>query len=249
MRRRFISFRRGPSKADGGDGRGLTLVELLIVLAIMSLVAGAIMSVFMTSLRAYWKGSLTTQVQKGGRVAFDRLSRDLRAARRLCGSPACGTHPVGGVNFDTVSCTQIGFVQAHLGPVTLNDGKTVIYATDPNGGGVIPYDGYYVSYYLAATPGSTTVSPTGPYLERALWDLNANAISITTVAGPERQGATTFGGANISNLAFAVGGGVGGCPVAATRDILVTVTASQNATGQSLQDTAVFTGDISLRNQ
>ena len=231
----------------------MTLLELLIVLAILSLVAGAIMSVFMGSLRAYWKGSLSTQVQKGGRVAFDRLGRDLRAARRLCGNPSCGTH--GGVNFDTINCSpappQIGFVQEHLGLVTLNDGKTVIYATDPNGGGVIPYDGYYVSYYLAASPGSTTATTNGPYLERALWDLNAGAISIATIAGPEQQGATNYGGANISNLAFAVGGGVGGCPVAATRDILVTVTASQNTPlqSQALQDTSVFTGDISLRNQ
>ncbi len=225
----------------------MTLVELLIVLAILSMVAGAIMSVFMGSLRAYWKGSLSTQVQEGGRVAFDRMTRDLRAARRLCGNPACGSH--GGVNFDTLSCTQVGFVLEHLGKVTLNDGKTVIYATDPNGGGVIPYDGYYVSYYLAATPGSTAVSASGPYLERALWDLNAGTISIATIVGPEKQLATTFGGANISTLAFAVGGGVGGCPVIATRDILVTVTASQNATGQNVTDQAVFTGDISLRNQ
>lgn len=242
----IISFGRAPSSANRGGERALTLVELLIVLAIMSLVAGAIMSVFMTSLRTYWKGSLNTQVQQAGRISFDRLTRDLRAARKLVTATVQG-----GFTFST-SCTQISFILPHLGLVTLNDGKTVIYATDLNGAGSIPYDGYFVSYYLTLNQGSTVPNPGpngGPYLNKTVYDINAAALSTVTIAGPERTAGGTTGGANVSNLAFAVGGGVGGCPVVATRDILVTVTASQQATGQNLQDTSVFTGDIALRNQ
>lgn len=127
------------------DARGMTLVELMVTLLVFSLVSTAVFSILFTSLKAYWKSDLATQVQQNGRLGMDRLTRDLRQARRLLDSSTQQTQ--GGFTF-TTSCSpnpQISFVLPHYGSVALADGST-IYATDPNSSGMIPYDGSYVSY-------------------------------------------------------------------------------------------------------
>ena len=222
----------------GRDARGMTLLELMIVLAISSLVAGAVFSVFMSSLTTYWKGDINTQVQQGARVAFDRLSRDLRSARRLYSGG-----PWGGFTF-AVACTpnpQISFVLPHYGNMTLAD-SSVIYATDADSSGRIPYDGSYVSYYLAGSPagssGSATPNSSGPYLQKTLYDINGVTLSTVTIAS------------NITNLAFSAGGA---CPTIASREVTVTVTATlplpNQPTSQSVPpSTAVLTMDVTLRN-
>jgi type II secretory pathway pseudopilin PulG len=214
----------------------MTLVELLIVLAVFSLVMGAVLSIFTTSLKAFWKGDLNTQVQQGGRLSLDRISRELRASRRLITGVTQG-----GFTFN-LTCNpnpQISFVLPHMVTVTLSDGTTSAYVTDANGSGTNPYDGWYVSYYLAATPGSATQNATGPYLIRKQYDLVGLALSTTTVA------------TNITSLAF-LDRATSACPTAGasgTRDVKLTVTASQTATGQGLTATDVVSSDVTLRNQ
>lgn len=222
----------------GRDARGMTLLELMMVVAITSLVAGAVFSVFMSSLTTYWKGDINTQVQQGARVAFDRLTRDLRSARRLCSSSTCT--PSGSFTFAVV-CTpnpQISFALPHYGNMTLSD-SSVIYGTDPDSSGRIPYDGSFVSYYLAATQGSTTQNASGPYLERTVYNIQGVTTSTTTIAS------------NITSLAFSAGGA---CPTTASRQVAVTVTATlplpNQPTSQSVPpSTAVLTMDVFLRNQ
>jgi prepilin-type N-terminal cleavage/methylation domain-containing protein len=216
------------------DARGLTLLELMTVLLIMSIVSGAVLTVFLTSLTTFTKGSVGTQVQQAGRIGVDRLSRDLRQARRLYS----GTQ--GGFSF-SLSCTQISFVLPHLALVPLSTSpSTSVYMTDADPvSGAIPYDGSYVSYYLAATPSGTTPSSTGPYLVRTAYA--GATLSTVTVAS------------NITALGFAVSGG--GCPTTSARLLTVTVTAYQQANGvgvsssNAVSSTDVVTLDITLRNQ
>jgi prepilin-type N-terminal cleavage/methylation domain-containing protein len=220
------------------DARGLSLVEMLIVVAVLSLVTGAVFSIFTVSLQAYWKGDLGTQVQQGSRIALDRMTRDLRQARHLVtGSTQGGfAFNINGGLAGCPSAPQISFVLPHFGSVTLSApdqlGNSTIYMTDPNGSGLIPYDGYYVSYYLAASPGSTTLNGQGPYLEKTVYDINGTALSTVTIAS------------NITGLTFSSGGG---CPAAASREVTVRITASQTTVNQSATD--VVTMDITLRNQ
>src|SRR5579859_4736009 len=63
--------------------RGMTLLELIIVMAILSVTSDAIFSLMYASLKTYWKGDAATQAQQGARIATDRMIRDLRQARRL----------------------------------------------------------------------------------------------------------------------------------------------------------------------
>ncbi len=222
----------------------MTFVELLVVLLVFSMVMGAVFSLLSTSLRAYWKGDLATQVQQGGRIGLERIMRDLRQARRLIngvtetvGSSTFTFNTVGG---DPTSCPnpQISLVLPHLATVTLSDGST-IYTTDPDSSGVIPRDGWYVSYYLAASQagqlGSTTPNAAGPFLQRTVYDVVGNTLSTVSVAS------------NVTSLAFLAGSTV--CPGTGPREVTVKLTASQTASGQNVSSTDVVTSDVALRNQ
>jgi prepilin-type N-terminal cleavage/methylation domain-containing protein len=220
----------------------MTLVELMIVLAIMAIVAGTIFSVFLTSLHAYWKGNVSTQVQQGARVALDRLTRDLREARFLyTGTQGGFAFNIGGPGC-AQAAPQISFAFPHFGTMTLSDNVTTIYATDPNSSGQMPYTGSYVSYYLAASAGSTTPNTSGPYLEKTIYDTNALTLTTITVAN------------NITSLAVQAGTA---CPTTTSRELTATVTASSNPLGGTNPSgnanvptsTAVVTMDIALRNQ
>jgi prepilin-type N-terminal cleavage/methylation domain-containing protein len=227
----MTAFRRAQIRRLGEQG--MTLVELMIVLLILSLTSSAMFSLLLTSFKVYWKGDAATQAQQGARISTDRMVRDLRQARRLINGV---TETVGStsVTFNT-GCTtpQVSFALPHLASITLADGSTV-YDTDPNASGTIPYDGSYVSYYLAASSNSATPNTAGPYLIRASYDLVGNTLTVATVAG------------NITGLALNPSGT---CPTTATREFTVQVTAVQNQTGQNVSSKTIITDDVTLRNQ
>jgi len=218
--------------------RGMTLIELLIVLLILSLTSDAIFSLMFASLKTYWKGDAATQAQQGARVSADRMVRDLRQSRilingvtRTAGATSLTFNTSGGL----ASCTtpQISVVLPHLASVTLADGSS-IFATDSNASGALPYDGSDVSYYLAATSNSATPNTTGPYLIRASYDLVGASLTLATVAS------------NITGLTISAGGV---CPSVSSREFTVTVTATQNQSGQNVSSQTVVTDDVTLRNQ
>lgn len=232
------------------DARGLSLVEMLIVIAVLSLVTGAVFSIFTVSLHAYWKGDLGTQVQQGSRIALDRMSRDMRQGRRLYagtwGAPAF-TFAVNGGLAGCAGNPQISFVLPHVGTVTLADGVTTITMTDAKPGapnqGQIPYDGSYVSYYLSASqgqPGSwPALNTQGPYLIKMVYDINGNALSWTTIAS---NVATLTNGTPLTFTDALTGG----CPSTASRQVTVALTAAQTTVDQSSTDTVTM--DVTQRN-
>lgn len=217
--------------------RGMTLIELIIVLAILSMASGAMFSLLFASLKAYWKGDVATQVQQGARISVDRMTRDLRQAGQLLNG-VTKTVGLNSVTFNT-SCTppQVSMVLPHLASVTLTPTGT-IFATDaetstmPNPG-LVPYAGSYVTYYLAASTNGPTPNTTGPYLVRATYDLVANTIAVT------------FVGSNITGLSLNPGGS---CPTTSAKEFTIQVTASQTQTGQNVSSQATVTDDVMLRN-
>lgn len=239
-----METRRRRVRRPSGN-RGMTLIELLIVLLILSLTSDAIFSLMFASLKTYWKGDVATQVQQGARISVDRMTRDLRQARRLINAV---TETVGAtsVTFNTAcspSTPQISMALPHVALVSLTPTSTPqIFAPDPAppsgtfpgstpSAGTVPYDGWYVSYYLAASSNSATPNSTGPYLIRASYD--GSAITLADVAS------------NVTTLALNPGGT---CPTTATRELTVQVTASQTQTGQNVSSQTIVTDDIALRN-
>jgi prepilin-type N-terminal cleavage/methylation domain-containing protein len=220
------------------DERGMTLLELMIVLAILSLTSSAIFSLLFAGLKTYWKGDAATQVQQGARVSIDRMMRDLRQAGQLINNV---TKTVGAtsVTFDTTCTTdpQVSFVLPHLGTVTLTPSGS-IYAPDAETSsmphpGTMPFAGTYVSYYLAASSNSATPNATGPYLIRASYDLVANTITLSDVA------------TNITGLSLNPGGS---CPTPSSTEFTVQLTASLNQTGQNVASTTVVADGVTIRN-
>jgi len=68
--------------------RGFTLVELMIALALGTLVVAAVISVFLSNKRTYTTNNALSQVQDNSRVAFELLARDIREAGLTgCGNP------------------------------------------------------------------------------------------------------------------------------------------------------------------
>lgn len=66
-----------------GDRRGFTLVELLVVAALMGVVMMAVLSLVRSSQRSAQTSDEVVQVQQNLRVAMERLTRDLRMAGLL----------------------------------------------------------------------------------------------------------------------------------------------------------------------
>lgn len=70
-----------PSSLCRGSS-GVTLAELVVVLAIFALVAIGILAVWQQGQTAYFVGSEQAEVQGDARVAIDQMARDLRKAGR-----------------------------------------------------------------------------------------------------------------------------------------------------------------------
>lgn len=63
--------------------KGFTLVEILIVMAMMGIVMGAVYSLYITNLRTAYTSDETVEVQQNLRIAMDVVTRDLRMAGML----------------------------------------------------------------------------------------------------------------------------------------------------------------------
>src|SRR5574337_1057529 len=141
-------------KRWGQDIRGMSLVEVLIAVAVVAMIAGLMATVSITTTRANWKQSNNIQSQQNARIGLDKLTRDVRQAGKLFSS---GT-AYGGFIF-TIACSgnpQLSFVLPHVKSFTLAD-RSQVWAPDINStSGKVPYDGWYVSYYLAQIDRGTT---------------------------------------------------------------------------------------------
>lgn len=75
----------------GGES-GFSLVELLIVIALLSVVAGATTSVIIATSRSNQFGEELRRVMDDGRVSLDRIRTELRGGRRVLSGTATKVH-------------------------------------------------------------------------------------------------------------------------------------------------------------
>ncbi|MCR1897884.1 prepilin-type N-terminal cleavage/methylation domain-containing protein [Irregularibacter muris] len=67
--------------------KGVTLVELLIVLALISMVLGLIFTIFSISNKAFYGGTEQGYMQKGARIAAQLITKQLRNAKEVSIEP------------------------------------------------------------------------------------------------------------------------------------------------------------------
>jgi type IV pilus assembly protein PilW len=73
---------------------GVTLIELMVAMVLGLIVAGAAMAVFLTNRQTYVATESLGRLQEGARVAFELMSRDLRAAGTIPCSDEATFHNV-----------------------------------------------------------------------------------------------------------------------------------------------------------
>ncbi len=69
---------------------GFSMAELLVVLAVLGFIIGAVVTVVQSGINAYALGSARIDVQESARIALDRMTRDLREALAMTGQSATG---------------------------------------------------------------------------------------------------------------------------------------------------------------
>jgi prepilin-type N-terminal cleavage/methylation domain-containing protein len=63
--------------------KGFTLAELLVAFAVLSLALASVLTLQESGLRAYVTGSNRVEAQQNGRVALERMAREIREAQAL----------------------------------------------------------------------------------------------------------------------------------------------------------------------
>jgi prepilin-type N-terminal cleavage/methylation domain-containing protein len=81
-------------KQTDRNEHGFTLVELLIVAAMLGMVMTALYSVYVSHQRSAYTSDETVEVQQNLRIAMDSISRDLRTAGLLLKTGVTGTTPI-----------------------------------------------------------------------------------------------------------------------------------------------------------
>lgn len=92
-------MKKSDRRPFGVDSKGFTLVEVLIAIAIVGFVMGAIYSVFITSNRSYRTQDSVADAQQRVRVGIDFIARDVRLA---------GLDPLGaGAGIENATATNL----------------------------------------------------------------------------------------------------------------------------------------------
>jgi len=70
-------------KRNFKSGAGFTLTELLVVVAVLTLITGAISTAYLLSQQAYRVGENAAELIQNGRVVSERMVREIRQAREI----------------------------------------------------------------------------------------------------------------------------------------------------------------------
>lgn len=80
------------------QGRGFTLVELMIAMVLGLILIGGVISVFLANKQSYRTNDALGQIQDGSRIAFELMARDIRQAGGTpCGNTAHIANTLNGV--------------------------------------------------------------------------------------------------------------------------------------------------------
>jgi type IV pilus assembly protein PilW len=117
-------FRKGLTSSPRG-GAGFSLIELMVALVLGLLVAGAAFAIFHANQLSYRSNEGLNRVQESARVAFELMSRDIRAA----GGSACSNVARPNVEHAN-SAEEVAFLTAPLSSVSPQTELTTVSGDD-----------------------------------------------------------------------------------------------------------------------
>lgn len=126
-----MSARLPTQRRDVTRGRGVTLPEILISMAIGVLILGVVTALYVSAHRLHKAGSQAIDTQQQVLITLDRLSREVRMARILSPSPS-----------------QTGTILEYRPPNLLNEKYPIVDTSD-----TITFD-TTIKYRLTLVPGS-----------------------------------------------------------------------------------------------
>lgn len=99
---------------------GFTIVELLVVVGILSVVMGAIYSIFLTHQKAAYTQEDVVEVQQNLRIAMDSIARDTKIAGALVPMDGAQTTPIRAAlaNYSTMLSLNTGSAAGHFARIT-----------------------------------------------------------------------------------------------------------------------------------
>lgn len=104
------------------DERGFTLAELLVAIAVLGLIMGALFTFQYQSQASYLTGASRVEVQQNARLALDMMMSEIRPAQSITASAGCD-----------VGCTTISFTDQNGAAITYALAGTTLNRTDPTG--------------------------------------------------------------------------------------------------------------------
>jgi type IV pilus assembly protein PilW len=175
--------------------RGVTLIELMIVLVIAAVLVAGVYSLFITQHRSYAVQDQVAGVQQDARVALDIMARDIRMAGFGVGSGS-GTGFTDGSNAITIQSNPSGDTYLYAveprNSTTAPDTLTVVLGTQTLGT-VDSVTGNVVTL-ASASPTNTPVMFAFDLQRGRLYQGTVNGTSITITSAGFPSGTTTIVG-------------------------------------------------------
>ncbi len=151
--------------------KGVTLIELMIVLVIASILVGGIYTLFMTQQRSYSVQDQVAGVQQDARAALDIMTRDIRMAGFLVGPGSSSGFTDGLINTITLP-SGFTFALTPVNSATTPDSITVVFSAQELGVVQSLTGGNQVNLLLSSNVNLNTYFASNPLL--VSFDLHDN---------------------------------------------------------------------------
>ena len=93
------------------DKRGLTLLELLIASSLAIVIIAISIIIFISSIGSYQRGSMQAAVEQNAQIQSERISRELRQAKKITQITESGIYPFyTKIKFTTLQDKEISYI-------------------------------------------------------------------------------------------------------------------------------------------